>query len=569
MYNNKKKVLTLKYRPKTFSDLIGQDIMAETIINSIKMDKVPNAYLFSGIRGVGKTTAARIVAKALNCDNGVENLCQNEMCEHCNAISNSNHLDVLEIDAASKTGIDDVRDLIEFSKYGPSTAKFKIFIIDEVHMLSKQAFNGLLKTLEEPPSYLKFIFATTEMRKIPITVVSRCQRFDLTRIKSDLLLDFLKKVSLLEKGKISENALKFFVHLSEGSVRDGLSLLDRALITQKIEQKELSLDTAQKIFGSFNKSHLIELMKLIFQGKEEQAILKFRDISDLGIDPKIFLNDFLEILYFMKNIKVFGKSEIFFSLSDNQMKEIEQLSNQVDVETLIMFWQFTIKSLEELNIVSNQNLSIEMFLIRLIHLKKIPKLEELLKNMETSQDKASSNEIETLSNIKNEIREDIIRDTNLSTDQIKNIIQEKKEILDNDKISKLLNKKQNLIEVVSGFDSLISLCLKHKEMQLKYDLEKNVSLVKFSNGLIEFSFNENFDKNFIKNLSKKLFDWTGKMWIITLSKKKGQPTYQENKLIKKQTQLNEVIKTNVYKKMLEAFHDAKLIDVEENKKKND
>ena len=569
MYNNKKKVLALKYRPKTFSDLIGQDIMAETIINSIKMDKVPNAYLFSGIRGVGKTTAARIVAKALNCDNGVENLCQNEMCEHCNAISNSNHLDVLEIDAASKTGIDDVRDLIEFSKYGPSTAKFKIFIIDEVHMLSKQAFNGLLKTLEEPPSYLKFIFATTEMRKIPITVVSRCQRFDLTRIKSDLLLNFLKKVSLLEKGKISENALKFFVHLSEGSVRDGLSLLDRALITQKIEQKELSLDTAQKIFGSFNKSHLIELMKLIFQGKEEQAILKFRDISDLGIDPKIFLNDFLEILYFMKNIKVFGKSEIFFSLSDNQMKEIEQLSNQVDVETLIMFWQFTIKSLEELNIVSNQNLSIEMFLIRLIHLKKIPKLEELLKNMETSQDKASSNEIETLSNIKNEIREDIIRDTNLSTDQIKNIIQEKKEILDNDKISKLLNKKQNLIEVVSGFDSLISLCLKHKEMQLKYDLEKNVSLVKFSNGLIEFSFNENFDKNFIKNLSKKLFDWTGKMWIITLSEKKGQPTYQENKLIKKQTQLNEVIKTNAYKKMLEAFHDAKLIDVEENKKKND
>ena len=543
--------------------------MAETIINSIKMDKVPNAYLFSGIRGVGKTTAARIVAKALNCNNGIENLCQTEMCEHCSAISNSNHMDVLEMDAASKTGIDDVRDLIEFSKYGPSVAKFKIFIIDEVHMLSKQAFNGLLKTLEEPPSYLKFIFATTEMRKIPITVVSRCQRFDLTRIKSDLLLDFLKKVSLLEKGKISENALKFFVHLSEGSVRDGLSLLDRALITQKIEQKELSLDTAQKIFGSFNKSHLIELMKLIFQGKEEQAILKFRDISDLGIDPKIFLNDFLEILYFMKNIKVFGKSEIFFSLSDNQMKEIEQLSNQVDVETLIMFWQFTIKSLEELNIVSNQNLSIEMFLIRLIHLKKIPKLEELLKNMETSQDKASSNEIETLSNIKNEIREDIIRDTNLSTDQIKNIIQEKKEILDNDKISKLLNKKQNLIEVVSGFDSLISLCLKHKEMQLKYDLEKNVSLVKFSNGLIEFSFNENFDKNFIKNLSKKLFDWTGKMWIITLSKKKGQPTYQENKLIKKQTQLNEVIKTNAYKKMLEAFHDAKLIDVEENKKKND
>ena len=566
MYNNKKKVLALKYRPKTFSDLIGQDIMAETIINSIKMDKVPNAYLFSGIRGVGKTTTARIVAKSLNCNNGIENLCQNEMCEHCSAISNSNHMDVLEMDAASKTGIDDVRDLIEFSKYGPSVAKFKIFIIDEVHMLSKQAFNGLLKTLEEPPSYLKFIFATTEMRKIPITVISRCQRFDLTRVKSNLLLDFLKKISLLENGKISENALKLIVKISEGSVRDGLSLLDRALITQKIEQKELNLESAQKIFGYFDKSHLIELMKLIFQGKEEQALLKFRSISDLGIDPKIFLNDFLEILYFMKNINIFGKNEISFSLSDNQTNEIEQLSSQVDIETLIMFWQFGIKSLEELNIVSNQNLSIEMFLIRLIHLKEIPKLEELLNSKETSQDKTSSKKTETLSNIKNEIKKDIVKETNQSTDQIKNVIQEKKEILDNDKTFKLPNENKNSTETMSNFDNLISLCLKHKEMQLKYNLEKNVSLVKFSNGQMEFSFNENIDKNFIKNLSKKLFVWTGKRWIITLSKEKGQPTHQEIKLEKKQTQLDEAIKTNAYKKMLEAFSDAKLITIEENEK---
>jgi DNA polymerase-3 subunit gamma/tau len=567
MYNNKKKVLALKYRPKTFSDLIGQDIMAETIINSIKMDKVPNAYLFSGIRGVGKTTTARIVAKSLNCNNGIENLCQNEMCEHCSAISNSNHMDVLEMDAASKTGIDDVRDLIEFSKYGPSVAKFKIFIIDEVHMLSKQAFNGLLKTLEEPPSYLKFIFATTEIRKIPITVISRCQRFDLTRVKSDLLLDFLRKISLLENGKISENALKLIVKISEGSVRDGLSLLDRALITQKIEQKELNLESAQKIFGYFDKSHLIELMKLIFQGKEEQALLKFRSISDLGIDPKIFLNDFLEILYFMKNINIFGKNEISFSLSDNQTKEIEQLSSQVDIETLIMFWQFGIKSLEELNIVSNQNLSIEMFLIRLIHLKEIPKLEELLNSKETSQDKTSSKKTETLSNIKNEIKKDIVKETNQSTDQIKNVIQEKKEILDNDKTFKLPNENKNSTETMSNFDNLISLCLKHKEMQLKYNLEKNVSLVKFSNGQMEFSFNENIDKNFIKNLSKKLFVWTGKRWIITLSKEKGQPTHQEIKLEKKQTQLDETIKTKAYKKMLEAFSDAKLITVEENEEK--
>ena len=252
------KVLALKYRPQVFEDLIGQDIVAETIINSIKADKLPNAYLFTGIRGVGKTTTARIVAKSLNCLNGIENLCKNELCENCEAITNSNHIDVLEMDAASKTGVDDVRDLIEFSRYGPTSSKYKIFIIDEVHMLSKQAFNALLKTLEEPPEYLKFIFATTEIKKIPITVVSRCQRFDLSRIKSLELFDFIKKIKDKEKGNVSDDALKLIVKISEGSVRDALSLLDRGLLSLE-KNKELNLKEAQKIFGYFDKSQLIEI----------------------------------------------------------------------------------------------------------------------------------------------------------------------------------------------------------------------------------------------------------------------------------------------------------------------
>ena len=227
--NNNSKVLALKYRPQNFDDLIGQEVVAETIINSIKADKIPNAYLFTGIRGIGKTTTARIVAKTLNCSNGIENKCKVK-CDNCDAITNSSHIDVLEMDAASKTGVDDVRDLIEFSRYGPTSAKYKIFIIDEVHMLSKQAFNALLKTLEEPPSYLKFIFATTEIKKIPITVVSRCQRFDLSRIKSSELLDFIKKIKDKENGKVTDDALKLIVKISEGSVRDALSLLDLSLI---------------------------------------------------------------------------------------------------------------------------------------------------------------------------------------------------------------------------------------------------------------------------------------------------------------------------------------------------
>ena len=516
---NLSKVLSLKYRPKTFSDLIGQDVMVETIINSIKINKLPNAYLFTGIRGVGKTTTARIVAKALNCKNGIENLCDKDMCENCNSITNSNHIDCMEFDAASKTGVDDVRDLIEFSKYGPSVAKYKIFIIDEVHMLSKQAFNALLKTLEEPPSYLKFIFATTEVRKIPVTVLSRCQRFDLTRVKTDLLLNFLKSITEKEKGKISENALKLIVKISEGSVRDSLSLLDRALITNIAEKKELDLTSAQKIFGYFNKSHLIELIKSVFEGKEDETLTKFRRLTDTGIDPKIFLNDFLEILYLMKNIKIFDEKEIVFSLSDNEIKAIEQLSSQIDVETLIMYWQFTLKSLEELNIVANQNLSIEMFLIRLIYLKKIPKLEDLLNNLEVSE-KSTLKEFKTLSKETGETRETIFQEKKQSADQIKNITQEKKSSSDLSEAAGLVDNNKISHETIGGFESLIDLCSKHKENVLKYDLEKNVRLVKFSNGYIEFSFDENIEKDFIKNLAKKLYDWTGKRWILTLSKGK-------------------------------------------------
>jgi len=241
MQNKDHKILALKYRPKNFKELIGQDIIVQTITNSIKLNKLPNAYLLTGIRGVGKTTTARLIAKAINCKMDFiqgEKCKSNEFC-HCREITNSKHLDVLEMDAASRTGIDDIRELIESSKYNPATAKYKIYIIDEVHMLSKQAFNGLLKTLEEPPPHLKFILATTEVKKIPVTIVSRCQRFDLHRVSVDILFNNLKKVSKFENGKISDVALKLIARASEGSVRDSLSLLDRVLVDQHISEKEI------------------------------------------------------------------------------------------------------------------------------------------------------------------------------------------------------------------------------------------------------------------------------------------------------------------------------------------
>ena len=311
------KVLALKYRPQSFEDLIGQDVIVNTIVNSIKANKTPNAYLFTGIRGIGKTTIARIVAKALNCSNNSKEFCKDDQCDNCMAISNSSHIDVLEMDAASKTGVEDVRDLIEFSRYGPTSSKFKIFIIDEVHMLSKQAFNALLKTLEEPPQYdngggLKFIFATTEVKKIPITVISRCQRFDLSRIKSQDLFEFIKKIKDKEKGKVSDEALKLIVKISEGSVRDALSLLDRGLLASNNE-RELNLNEAQKIYGFIDKYLLIDLFKLILDGNEKKVIESYREIYDKGVEPKVFINDFLELVYYFKNINYLTLENTNFS----------------------------------------------------------------------------------------------------------------------------------------------------------------------------------------------------------------------------------------------------------------
>jgi len=556
--NKNTKVLALKYRPQTFDDLIGQDVVAETISNSIKVNKVPNAYLFTGIRGIGKTTTARIVAKSLNCSNGIDNLCTGDLCENCKAISNSNHIDVLEMDAASKTGVDDVRDLIEFSRYGPTTAKYKIFIIDEVHMLSKQAFNALLKTLEEPPEYLKFIFATTEIKKIPITVVSRCQRFDLSRIKSLELFDFIKKIKDKENGNASDDALRLIVKISEGSVRDALSLLDRALLTLD-KNKELDLSSAQKIFGYFDKSQLINLFQLIFEAKETEVLNTYREIYNQGIEPKIFINDFLELLYYFKNIESLNIDGTNFSLNDEEFNRIKEISQKVNNETLLLFWQFTIKTLEELDIVSNQHLSMEMFLIRLIHLKSIKKTPDTIYKGSNQIDQNISQS--SLSQKKE--GDDLfgIKDKAETIGQMKNIAQEKNITLKDDKKAGI---EANLI---NSFDDLLEICSFKKEIKLKYELEKNVNLVSFEDQRIEISFNENLDKDFIKDLSLKLYEWTNNRWIITLSKTKGQPSKKEIEVNLKKELIESVKDSQTYKNILGKFPDAELIDVKTNKKK--
>ena len=561
MENNTHKVLALKYRPKNFQELIGQHVMVETITNAIKLNKLPNAYLLTGIRGVGKTTTARLIARALNCN---KNFLKEENCncQHCDGIANSRHLDVLEMDAASRTGIDDVRELIETSKYNPTSAKYKIIILDEVHMLSKQAFNGLLKTLEEPPSHLKFIFATTEVKKIPITIVSRCQRFDLQRVEVKELFQNLRKILKIENGKISDEGLILIAKAADGSVRDSLSLLDRALISENIEKKEIDAIFIRKMLGLADRSKILNLLSFIFQGNQKKSIENLREMINSGTEPSHFLNDLLEIIYFIQQQKNIGNFDSDLSVSKSEQETISLISKNVDMSTLIIFWQLILKVLDELSIVTNQNLSLEMLIVRLVHLKDIPSYESVLEILKTdNSNKIDENKNETINidndekkilNEKNEI-------SNMSKNQIKNVTQVKP-ILESSNIKK--NFLGSSLEKVTSINELILLTSRKKEIQLKYDLENNVNLIKFAEGKIDISFNENLDKNFVRNLSEKLFEWTKIRWVITLSKKKGEKTIAEMKREKKFLLLDNEKKEELYKKFKNTFSDAELVEVE-------
>jgi len=548
------KILALKYRPQTFKDLIGQEVLTKTITNAIKLGKTPNAYLLTGIRGVGKTTTARLIAKALNCQNN--NCDPTNFCDSCKEIANSTHIDVLEMDAASKTGIDDVRDLIENSKYSPTSAKYKIFIIDEVHMLSKQAFNGLLKTLEEPPSSLKFILATTEVKKIPITILSRCQRFDLKRVSIEEIFKHLEEISKKEQGNISSKALRIIAQVSEGSVRDGISLLDRAITHQNVNSKnEIDDSDIRNMLGLADKSKIIYLLKEVFSGNSKDAINILKKLFADGIDAKYFLNDVLEVLSLINRKLSLGSIENDKILPEEEINLINEISEGIDISDIGLFWQLTVKTIDDLRIVNDEEITLEMYVMQLLHLKGIKSqpIEPTEQAIETSKPKK-----------KFENEEDKLKENNSLKvkSQLKNTNQIKTTLVEQPKL-----KKEKLIKAkINTFEDIVKLANQENEIELKYDLERNVKLVSFRNGTIDISFNEKLNKNFIKILTEKLYSWTGDRWIISLNKKIGEKTIFEKKNESKINQINEAKKNEKIKVLLETFDDADLISVQ---KEND
>ncbi len=557
----KNKILALKYRPQEFKDLIGQEVMAQTITNAIKLEKTPNAYLLTGIRGVGKTTTARLIAKALNCkknyDEKIDCSVKN-FCPTCEEIIRSNHIDILEMDAASKTGIDDIRELIENSKYSPTSAKYKIFIIDEVHMLSKQAFNGLLKTLEEPPSSLKFILATTEVRKIPVTILSRCQRFDLKRVSVDDLCVHLKSISEKEGGKVSEDAVRLIARTSEGSVRDAISLLDRTLISQSASENNLiKEDNVREMLGLADRTKIISLFKEVLNGNEKKALNYLKDLINNGIDAKNFLNDILEVIYLFSRRINLGPIEKDMTISEAEIDLVDAYSKNIDMLDIGLFWQLTIKTIDDLRIVGNENLTLEMYIMQLAHLKGIDS-----KKIISQENTVTDNK-----ELKDNLMGKNLKEDNLDDDvipQVKNQLKNTDQIKTNPIKNFSPEASSNKIEIKS-FQDLINLANREKEVELKFDLERNVKLVSFNKGKINISFNENLNKNFIKNLSEKLLLWTGERWIISLSKNADAKSLYEQNIEQKSSKLSEFKKSKLAKQIEDSFPDAKLIDIQENK----
>ncbi|GDX35627.1 hypothetical protein LBMAG18_01380 [Alphaproteobacteria bacterium] len=386
-------VLARKYRPQNFAELIGQEVLVQTLANSIHNNRLHHGYILTGIRGVGKTTTARIIAKTINCldPNAMQNAMACGVCENCRLISASQHQDVIEIDAASRTGVGDIRQIIDSIAYAPVMAKYKIYIVDEVHMLSNQAFNALLKTLEEPPSNVKFIFATTEIRKVPVTILSRCQRFDLRRLDDNEISQHLNNILAKENFQGDKDALMMIAKAGEGSVRDSLSLLDQALAIND-HQPKLSLDLVEKMLGLNDRSKIIDLINKIMIGDLKQSIKVFNDIYSTTSDVSQIVTDLMEIIHKISAVKAIDNYQLE-GFSSSNSKIIFDLANKNSLNSLIRIWQLLVKAKIEIDNTSNPRINFEMLLIKLCHLVSIPDLTKILVELKNNNKDFSLSEI--------------------------------------------------------------------------------------------------------------------------------------------------------------------------------
>ena len=532
------RVLARKYRPTNFNELIGQDSLVKTFRNALNNGRLAHAFLLTGIRGVGKTTTARIIAKALNCvDDGNKNEPSFDICDKCSpctSINKGNFLDVIEVDAASRTGVDGIREIIDSVMYSPNNARFKVYIIDEVHMLSNAAFNALLKTLEEPPQNVKFIFATTEIKKIPATIISRCQRFDLQRVDLNTLTSHLNKICESENIKYEKDAITQICKASEGSVRDALSLLDQAA---SLCDDDIKNETVLDMLGLNGYEKNIEIFELCLLNKCSEALKTYDSIIQNGVQPSQVISNLLEICHLASKMNVI-KEDI--SDNDHFQKRIYNLAAD-NLTKLVNFWQILIKSIEEIRYAPNQDQAGSMAIIKLCYGSLLPDPSTLLKKLSNSQGSDQESD-------------------NLVNNPALKINEQKK---NDEKLNNTIKGQDTPNKNPESFEEVLELLLIHKELLLHAQIINNLHLVSFSKGFIKVRLNTNSDMDIPKKLSSTLEKLTNTKWVVSISKEEGEQTVAEKESMKLEDRKNEIKNNPEFSEVFKYFPDAKIISIED------
>lgn len=509
--DNKYRVLARKYRPATFADLIGQDALVRTLKNAIDTGRLAQAYILTGIRGIGKTTSARIIARALNCigPDGKGGMTTEPcgVCEHCRAIAEGRHVDVVEIDAASNTGVDNVREIIETTRYNPTSARFKIYIVDEVHMLTKQAFNALLKTLEEPPERVKFIFATTEIRKVPTTVLSRCQRFDLRRVDVEPLTQHFKNIIEKENLKAEDDALRLIARAADGSVRDGLSLLDQAIAHGG---GNVTADFVRAMIGLADRAAVFDLFEKLMNGDIKSALDLFNAQYDLGAEPLVVLQDLLDLTHWLTRAKIAPELADDPSMASAERERGAEMAKKLSMPVLTRTWQMLLKGINETVYAPSAKQAAEMLLIRLAYAAELPPPAEIIGSLGSARTAPAPMTTTGTSSFSNAPK------AQSDWGGIRAAVG-----ASSAPVPESLPKTQPKL---SSFADVVACAYKQNEMMLAFNLENYASIVRFEFGCIEFYPLEKAPLNLANELAEKLNEWTGKRWLVSVVNKPGGMT---------------------------------------------
>jgi DNA polymerase III subunit gamma/tau len=563
------RVLARKYRPSSFETLIGQDVLVRTLSNAIKTGRLAHAFLLTGIRGVGKTTTARIIARALNCigedGKGGPTITPCGVCANCKMIAEDRHMDVIEMDAASRTGVNDIRELIETVHYAPTNARYKIYIIDEVHMLSNSAFNALLKTLEEPPPHVKFIFATTELRKIPVTILSRCQKFDLKRVDSDELSAHLARICEKENVQAEADALKLIANAAEGSVRDSLSLLDQAIAHGTDDDGATKVETSlvRGMLGMADRSRSFELLGQLFAGETTAALHGFKAQYADGADPVYLLQELMELVHLTTRVKLVPDLAESPELAEQERKHAQELAAKLGVAHLTRAWQILGKGLQEARMAPNPYMSAEMVLVRLMHASNLPTPAEVIRQMQSGNlpsgggapapSAPSGGGAASGSGLKAPASSPSGGVTAYAGGGGAQAQAHSQPMHQTDSAPVAIADPKSFEELVTLFNT-------QRELVLWTHLFQNSELVRFESGKIELNTTENVPSDFAGRVGKCLSEWTGRRWMVVISAQQGQPSLKAQADAAKEARLDEARAHPLVKGITDRFEGAKVID---------